>query len=141
MKRITLVFFIICLLVFLNGCSEYSKENNGFFAGVPVTPEQMAEISRELATDVTAKAPSTKESTSEDTTDQVPMQNENTTVSEIYETTIPAEPEIVYWTANSSVWHIRRDCSSLSRSTDIKEGSVDDAIKAGLERVCKRCSG
>ena len=45
----------------------------------------------------------------------------------------------VYWVAGGEVWHIRSDCSSLSRSKNIKSGSVSDAVAAGKARVCKRC--
>ena len=45
----------------------------------------------------------------------------------------------VYWVAGGDVWHLRSDCPSLSRSKNIKSGSVSDAVAAGKARVCKRC--
>ncbi len=45
----------------------------------------------------------------------------------------------VYWVAGGEVWHLRSDCPSLSRSKNIKSGSVSDAVAAGKARVCKRC--
>lgn len=56
-------------------------------------------------------------------------------------TSAPAEnqTDTVYWVKNGGVWHLRRDCSSLSRSKEILSGTVDEAIAAGKERVCKLC--
>ena len=56
-------------------------------------------------------------------------------------TSAPTEKQTdtVYWVKNGGVWHLRRDCSSLSRSKEILSGTVDEAIAAGKERVCKRC--
>ena len=48
---------------------------------------------------------------------------------------------VVYWTAGGSVYHLRRDCSTLARSTDILSGSVDSAHKAGKANACKKCGG
>ena len=45
----------------------------------------------------------------------------------------------VFWVDNGEVWHIKESCPSLSRSKNIRSGSVDKAMKAGKSRVCKRC--
>ncbi|MBO5219911.1 MAG: hypothetical protein J6C52_10800 [Clostridia bacterium] len=57
------------------------------------------------------------------------------------ETTSAAELQdnVVYWVKNGEVWHISVNCSSLSRSKSILSGTVEAAMDAGKERVCKRC--
>lgn len=47
--------------------------------------------------------------------------------------------DTVYWVANGEVWHLTESCPSLSRSKNIKSGSVSEAMAAGKARVCKRC--
>lgn len=43
----------------------------------------------------------------------------------------------VYWTANGSVYHLSKTCSSLSKSKNILSGSISDSQKP---RACKLCS-
>ncbi len=55
---------------------------------------------------------------------------------------IPADidpNQIVYFTPNGTVYHLRKDCSSLSRSKEILEGTVEDAYLEGKEKPCKQC--
>lgn len=49
---------------------------------------------------------------------------------------------LVYWTKSGSVWHESSSCSSLSKTAkdNLVCGSTDDAISAGKERACKKCS-
>ncbi len=49
---------------------------------------------------------------------------------------------IVYWVKNGTVWHISKECSSLSKSSDadIFSGTEFDAQAIGKERACKICS-
>lgn len=47
----------------------------------------------------------------------------------------------VYWVKNGEVWHTTRTCSTLSRSKTILSGTVEEAMLAGKDRVCKRCGG
>ncbi len=49
--------------------------------------------------------------------------------------------DCVYWVSSGDVWHITEKCSTLSRSKNIKSGSVSDAMAAGKDRVCQRCGG
>ena len=49
---------------------------------------------------------------------------------------------LVYWTKSGSVWHESSSCSSLA-NTPIENlvcGSEDEALSAGKERACKKCS-
>ena len=50
--------------------------------------------------------------------------------------------QIVFWLESSKIWHMSKHCSNLSRTDPDKliSGTVEDAIKAGKERVCKNCS-
>lgn len=83
--------------------------------------------------------------TASETTSIVPADSEitlpvvpiNGTTASSSDTTVPGGE--VYWVPSGKVWHIRIDCSSLSRSTTILSGSVADAQAAGKERVCKKC--
>lgn len=49
---------------------------------------------------------------------------------------------LVYWTKSGSVWHESSACSSLAKTPkdNLVCGSEDDAISAGKERACKKCS-
>ncbi len=47
--------------------------------------------------------------------------------------------DTVYWVKGGEVWHKRSTCPSLSRSKNVFEGTVEDAVLAGKLRVCKRC--
>ena len=50
----------------------------------------------------------------------------------------PAQQETstVFWVPNGSVYHTRRDCSSLSRSRNIHSGT---RAQSGMPRRCQRC--
>lgn len=58
------------------------------------------------------------------------------------DTAMNGESVTVYWTEGGSVWHLSDSCSSLSKTdpADIVSGSEDEAIAAGKERACKKCS-
>jgi len=47
----------------------------------------------------------------------------------------------VYWTPGGRVYHARRDCSTLSRSTTVLSGTVSQAMNAGKPALCKVCGG
>ena len=44
--------------------------------------------------------------------------------------------DTVYWVPNGKVWHTTMDCSTLSRSSDIRSGTVEES---GKSRACKKC--
>ncbi|MBE6611306.1 MAG: hypothetical protein E7632_02335 [Ruminococcaceae bacterium] len=58
-------------------------------------------------------------------------------------TAAETEPQTVtvYWVPNGEVWHLKSDCSTLSRSKTILSGTIEGAMDAGKDRVCKRCGG
>lgn len=49
---------------------------------------------------------------------------------------------VVFWVEGGTVWHDSKYCSSLSRTDaeNIHFGNISDAIAAGKERACKKCS-
>lgn len=44
--------------------------------------------------------------------------------------------ETVYWVPNGKVWHTTPNCSTLSRSSDIRSGTIEES---GKSRACKKC--
>ena len=44
---------------------------------------------------------------------------------------------VVYWTENGTVYHTKKDCSALSRSNNILEGTIKESGKSSL---CDRCN-
>lgn len=46
---------------------------------------------------------------------------------------------IVYWTPGGKSYHNSRNCSTLSRSKTINEGSLSDALSAGKSDPCNVC--
>lgn len=50
---------------------------------------------------------------------------------------IESKPKIVYWTENGKNYHTDRNCISLLRSKNIKEGLSTDCPK---ENLCCNCS-
>jgi len=53
----------------------------------------------------------------------------------------PSEDQgyIVYWVPGGQVYHSTTGCRSLARSSDIRSGTLQDAINAGKDRPCKNC--
>lgn len=68
-------------------------------------------------------------------------QSQQTKSSPSYSSTEQPIVSMVYWTPKGSVYHLRRDCSALSRSTNVLSGTVENAHKAGKANVCKICGG
>ncbi len=78
-------------------------------------------------TSAIAETSSTPETTAPpETTAEPPSQTDTQTVT-------------VYWVPNGEVWHTKINCSTLSRSKNILSGTLEAAMQAGKERVCKRC--
>ena len=51
--------------------------------------------------------------------------------------TIPDESQTVYWTPGGSVYHSSKSCPSLSKSENVKSGTVKES---GKSRLCKKCA-
>ncbi len=127
-KRVRICFILVLALLFLAGCSEYSRFGGEFYAGETITPGQIAEISAEIAAAKESSVSSSSATAAKTEKSLVPQTDQTGNI-------------IVYWTAGGSVYHIDRSCSSLSNSTAILSGSMKKAEAAGKERACKRCGG
>lgn len=165
-KRIFLSLILIVILIVDLGCSQYIDDPESIGSGEILTPEYMAEISQKLEEDKNSSSEAsssinvvennsveTSSNTVEAETDLV-IETTACEVTDNYitQSTLAVQPidsitvsagseisDVVYWTEGGSVWHIKKDCSSLSRSKNIISGSESEAISAGKERVCKRC--
>ena len=51
------------------------------------------------------------------------------------------DPNKVYWTPNGKSYHSVDWCYTLSRSTDIRCGTLDEAIAEGKDDPCSKCVG
>lgn len=47
----------------------------------------------------------------------------------------------VYWTRYGKAYHLDTECSSLTRTTDLFEGTIEQAIEAGRSKPCHFCVG
>ena len=115
MRRIGFVLVCVLVVVSLASCSD---SRDGFYTGEILGSEALESILASVGTDT----PTTK-------------QQEDTKSPE----TAPPEDGVYYWTEKGSVWHTLRDCSYLSESQNVFEGSMDNAVVAGKERPCSRC--
>ncbi len=127
-KMVRVCFVLVLTVLFLVGCSEYSRFGGEFYAGETITPGQIAEISAGIAAAKESLASTSKA-------------NAAKTEKSLSPETDQAGNIIVYWTAGGGVYHVDRSCSSLSNSTSILSGSIKKAEAAGKERACKRCGG
>ncbi len=83
-------------------------------------------------------APSeTETATSE--TETVPSGTETAPAEDTAESETVAVSGKVYWTKGGSVYHKDRDCYHLKKSQSVSEGSVDQAVSLGKERLCASC--
>lgn len=64
---------------------------------------------------------------------------EDTAESETAESETVAVSGKVYWTKSGSVYHKDRDCYHLKKSQSVSEGSVEQAVSLGKERLCASC--
>ncbi|MCQ2418273.1 MAG: hypothetical protein MJ085_00675 [Clostridia bacterium] len=46
----------------------------------------------------------------------------------------------VYWTENGAKYHLYEDCNHLNNAEDLYYGTVEQAVEAGKEDVCKTCA-
>jgi hypothetical protein len=81
-------------------------------------------------------APAETETTLEET-ETAPA--EDTAQSETTESETVAVSGKVYWTKSGSVYHKDRDCYHLKKSQSVSEGSVEQAVSLGKERLCASC--
>lgn len=58
---------------------------------------------------------------------------------EVHEDNHDHEHDIVYFTPNGKSYHATKDCSALSRSKTILEGTLEEAIEQGKDDPCDFC--
>ena len=117
---------LICLLWSSISCQAQQELSSG----VPVTPEMLESVSRSLAETTSASEISKRN-------------DENVSGDSIVQDTgAEFDPltDVVYWTEGGSVYHVTDQCSSLKHSANILHGSVEEALMAKKERICKTCS-
>ena len=110
---ICLAFSISASLV---GCVErFVGEETDYATGDLLTPEMIESIFQAISTPVTEKYPSE---------------------------TLDSGELLLYWLEGGSVWHISRQCGSVSNADpqNLHSGNIDEALRAGKERGCKVCA-
>lgn len=48
---------------------------------------------------------------------------------------------VAYWVDGGESYHFSRGCRSLARSTNVREGTLQDALNAGKTDPCNNCAG
>ena len=146
---------VICFLLLI--LSLVACEKSEPIGAVPVTPEMLASLSQALE-----EQTATEEETVLQTPDESIFSEEGTSESCVNDAPLPTSTEtvfseessaansiseslmqsvsVVYWTESGTVYHFRDTCSTLKRSKKIFQGSIEEAILAQKERVCKTCS-
>ena len=101
---------LLMLLSLLISCS--SGKGSGFYAGEPVSPEDIESIAALLSAEIT---------------DRYPL------------LTGESGEQLCCWTPGGAVYHLSRECFSLSSSKEVIIGTVEEAILAGKTRCCSVC--
>ena len=63
----------------------------------------------------------------------------SSTEDKTHDTNHSHDNSIGYWTKSGKSYHITKDCSALSRSKSILEGTLDEAISLGKDDACDYC--
>ena len=112
MRRIIPLLTALILLL-LPSCAP----TDGFDAGRPVTPEELASLSAELFTAATEPAEEERETAARD-------------------------PNHVYWVKGGSVYHFDPNCTHLKNAKNVIEGTFRTAAWSyGIEKACSACGG
>jgi len=121
MRRILLAILTLTVLYTACGCSDRYIKRDTFSQAVPLTPEMLEEISREIfeGTGTDAVTP--------DETDPI-------------ETLPPlTDDSTVYWLSGGKVCHVSRDCRYVRDREDALTGTLSEAQAAGKSKVCSVC--
>lgn len=106
-----------------------------------VTATALPETS-ELPDETATAAPDTSE-IPDGTTSEVPEASETTApvteTDDLPDETTKPDSVTVYWTASGTKYHTHRDCGSLKNSTNVISGTLEEALEAEKEGLCKRC--
>ena len=147
-KYLTAILVIVSLLL-MTSCNYFYS---GRFDGGELLDDELIEsIRTELfSTDKTyydkiENSVAETESSESETSANIDETNltENYNSSDTEENSEAAEStydnSTVYWTEKGSVWHLYKDCGYLSKSKEIKSGSVENAVEAGKDKLCSSC--
>ena len=120
MRRLLMIAAALLFAIAGTGCSTRYVKQNAFPRAVPVTPEILEEISRELF-ESTETEPVVSESLSSETA--VPLPEDST----------------VYWLAGGKVCHTTVSCRYIKDREDVLTGTLADARRVGKGDVCSVC--
>ncbi len=108
---------VLCLLLAALFLLPSCAPSDGFDAGRPITPEELASLSAELFTAATEPAEEERE-------------------------TVLRDPNRVYWVKGGSVYHFDPDCPHLKNAKNVIEGTFRTAAWSyGIEKACSSCDG
>ena len=155
-KRLTLILLIAALGVCITAC-DFDESKNHYFGGTILDDGLMESIKDALITETESEAESaTDEPTTESdeitTETETEAQTDSNTVvtTDVTETDTNEATEdtdkpdttpssTVYWTESGETWHTNPKCYHI-KNKDVFSGSVEEAIEAGKERLCKTCA-
>ena len=113
-SRLTVILVFLILLPLLStGCAGTEYTGPEFSGGETLTPEIMESIRDHIYASETEKYPV--------------ITDEN------------GYP-VVYWVTGGSVWHYNPGCSSIRSSSGVISGTAEDAIAAGKDHPCSKCT-
>ncbi len=123
MRRILLAILALTVLYTVCGCSDRYIKGDTFAQAVPLTPEMLEEISREIFEGTGTDA------TTSDETNPIPAE------------TLPplTDDSTVYWLSGGKVSHVSRDCRYIRDRDDALTGTLAEAQIAGKSKVCSVC--
>lgn len=108
--RVTAFAAASALLFCAVSCTRYTASD--FYGGESVDSQMLGELDDKLAETTAEKYPAVTNADGE---------------------------QIFFWTRSGSVYHKSENCPRLSSSSEIKSGTHDEALAAGLERGCSVC--
>lgn len=169
MKKSWIIILLAFSVIFiLSSCANYLNSSDDFYGGDVIDGEMLSKLAEEvfssdesLRPEETADADTTNNATddaqSEEITDEpiseedtttapnpndLPPDDEETTEEETTEeeTTKREHNGVYYWTDSGSKYHKWSDCGYLKNSTEIFDGTLDEATEAGKEGLCSSCA-
>lgn len=139
-KIIKIVLISLIPIVMLTSCN-FDESDNIFKGGQLLDAEQMSQIKNDI---LNAEGNPEESGKTVDTEDESKTESTMDTGSgddkdNVEQTELETDCDsLVYWTKNGTVWHTDRECSRIKKS-DVVEGTVEEAIAAGKERICSFC--
>lgn len=123
MRRIFFASIAMLLLLTAGGCSTRYVKLDTHPDAVPVTPEMLEEISREIFTETGALTSAPEE------TEPIP------------EETLPplTDETTVYWLLGGKVCHVFPTCRYIRDREEVQSGTLTEARELGKDKVCSVC--